>query len=148
MNMPPQLLSLPTCRDGFSSCNPAYAAMLGYSENELRFLEFSGMVHLEDRDANLQQGPASDFSRDTLIRDLVNRYFGKDSKVIWHISTAPYCGMLVGHASSMIALVTDITARKRYEEQIRESEQQLQLASDAAQLGTWRRDLTGRQHIA
>ena len=122
------------------SCNPAYAAMLGYSENELRGLEFSGLVHLEDRDANLQQVRHL-ISQEIPSFEIVNRYFGKDSKVIW---AHKHCSVLRdanGHASSMIALVTDITARKRYEEQIRESEQQLQLALDAAQLGTWRRDL-------
>ena len=37
----------------FQSCNPAYAAMLGYTEDELRALNFPNLIHPEDRETNI-----------------------------------------------------------------------------------------------
>ena len=37
----------------FQSCNPAYAAMLGYSEDELREHDFASLIHPEDHDTAL-----------------------------------------------------------------------------------------------
>ncbi|MGA7326292.1 MAG: PAS domain S-box protein, partial [Rhodomicrobium sp.] len=133
-------IAITDMRGRLQSCNPAFTAMLGYSEHELRQLDFRTLIHPEDRDANLQQVRRL-ISQEIPSFEIVNRYLGKDGKVIW---AHKHCSVLrdaYGRASSIIALVTDITARKRYEEQIRESEQQLQLALDAGQLGTWRRDL-------
>src|SRR6516162_10627499 len=39
----------------FRQCNPAYCALLGYSEQELHQIDFASLVHAEDREANLAE---------------------------------------------------------------------------------------------
>src|SRR5262249_33263542 len=36
-------------------CNPAFCALVGYSENELRGMHFGPLIHPEDRDDNLDK---------------------------------------------------------------------------------------------
>ena len=37
-------------------CNPAFCALVGYSENELRGMHFSALVYPDDRDPNSDRG--------------------------------------------------------------------------------------------
>jgi PAS domain S-box-containing protein len=131
----------------FQFCNPAYTAMLGYSEDELRRIDFSALIHPSDREANLAQSQRL-LAGQIPSFEIINRYVGKRGRVIWvqkHISLLRDAS---GRPTNMIALVTDITERKQYEEQIRETKERLQLALDAAQLGTWRRSVTEGAEVA
>src|SRR5260370_8783015 len=47
-----------TLSDGdgrFQQCNPAFCALIGYSENELRGVHFGSLIHPDDRDSNVNQ---------------------------------------------------------------------------------------------
>jgi PAS domain S-box-containing protein len=125
----------------FQSCNPAYTAMLGYSEDELRRIDFSRLIHPEDRGENLEQVRRLT-AREISSFELTNRYIGKDNKIIWVHKRISLIPETQGSAGHFFALVTDITERKRHEEQIREREERLRLALDGAQLGTWRWDVS------
>jgi PAS domain S-box-containing protein len=124
----------------FQSCNPAYAAMLGYSEAELRGLDFAALIHPEDRDANLAQ-VARLISNEIPSFETTNRYVGKGGRLIWVHKHVSLLRDARGRPTNLIALVTDISERKHCEEQLRESEERLQFALGAAQLGTWRWDI-------
>ena len=102
----------------FQSCNPAYSAMLGYSEEELRALLFQDLVHPEDRAANIAENRRL-LGQEIPAFEIVNRYVRKDGKSIW---VHKYISLLRDHSGTptgLIALVTDMTERRRQEEQIR-----------------------------
>jgi PAS domain S-box-containing protein len=101
----------------FQSCNPAYIAMLGYSEEELRAHACADLMHPDDHaDEMLQQkrligGDIGAFEHGT-------RYFNKAGEMLW---THRHVSLLrdgAGRPSNIIVLVTDITQHKRHEERI------------------------------
>jgi PAS domain S-box-containing protein len=101
-------------------CNPAYSALLGYTEEELRSVDFASLVHPEDREANLAQirrlqaGEISSF-------DIENRYLHKNGAPVWvhkFVSVLPGENGEPGH---LIALVTNTTGRHHAEQRASEA---------------------------
>ena len=102
----------------FQSCNPAFSAMLGYTEEEFNKLAIPDLQHPDDRDMNLDE-----------VRRLVtekipsfeisSRYLNKGGKVVWVHKRVSLLRDAAGRPTHIIALVTDITERKRHEEQIK-----------------------------
>ena len=64
----------------FQQCNPAFCRLVGYSEDELRAIDFSSLIHPEDHEANLAEirllksGKIPHFQ-------IENRYVRKDGQV-------------------------------------------------------------------
>jgi PAS domain S-box-containing protein len=102
----------------FCYCNPAYIKILGYTEQELRQLAFPKLVHPEDRDANMSQCQRL-IAREIPSFDIVNRYVGKDGKPLWVDKHVFLLRDSASRPCNMAVLVTDITERKRHEDQIR-----------------------------
>jgi PAS domain S-box-containing protein len=101
----------------FESCNPAYSAMSGFSEDELRGLNFLDLVHPDDREANLAENRRL-LAQEIPSFGISNRMVRKDGKLIWRYKYVSLLRNAAGTPASVIALVTDITERKRHEEQI------------------------------
>jgi len=98
----------------FVRCNPAYCAMIGYTEEELRHLAFPLLIHPDDREENQQ-------AVETLLKnkqpsfEIENRYIHKAGHAVW---VRKFVSMLYrkdGEPTHLISLVTDITERKRGE---------------------------------
>jgi PAS domain S-box-containing protein len=124
----------------FQSCNPAYIAMLDYSEEELRQLDSPALIHPEDRRTNLEKiGPL--VSQEIPSFEITNRFVAKNGRPIWVHKHVSLLRDAHGRPTNLIELVTDISERKQYEERLRQSEEHLQFALGAAQLGTWRWDI-------
>jgi PAS domain S-box-containing protein len=123
----------------FQSCNPAYTAMLGYTEEELRALVFADLVHPQDRETNLAENRRL-LAEDIPSFEIVNRYIRKDGGRLWVHKHISLLRDAAGHPLHIIALVTDITARKQVEQDLQASKDRLQLALEAAQLGAWQYD--------
>jgi PAS domain S-box-containing protein len=110
----------------FQQCNPAYSALLGYSEQELRQINFGSLVHPEDLEANLadlrrlQSGEVPSF-------EIENRYIHRDGQQIWVHKFVSVLPDETGKLAHLLALVTDITERKRAGAALRESEEKLRL---------------------
>ncbi len=100
----------------FQSCNPAYSSMLGFSEEELREMHFSDRVHPEDRETN-QVEIRRLLAQEIPSFEIVNRYMGKSGKGIWVHKHVSLLRDDAGEPFNIIALVTDMTERKRQEEQ-------------------------------
>jgi PAS domain S-box-containing protein len=99
----------------FKSCNPAYEAMLGYTQEEFRALASPGLVHPEDREdylANIRRL----LSEEVPTFEVLNRYVRKNGETLWvhkHVSLSPDAA---GRPSNIVVLVTDMTAHKLHEE--------------------------------
>lgn len=102
------------------SCNPAFAAMLGYREEELRGRHFQEItppgweaVDAEGMRQVLQQGFG------TLVE---KSYFRKDGTTVPVEAIGSLMRDAQGAPTGILVVARDITARKRAEEQLRESE--------------------------
>jgi PAS domain S-box-containing protein len=96
----------------FEHCNPAYCALLGYTEEELHQIEFASLVHPEDREANLAEihrlrtGKAPYF-------EIENRYVHKSGREVWVRKWVSVLPDMAGKPAHLMALVTDVTERRR-----------------------------------
>jgi PAS domain S-box-containing protein len=110
----------------FQHSNPAYAALLGYSQQELRQMDFASLVHPEDRETNLaelrrlQAGEVPSF-------EIENRYVHRDGRPLWVHKFVSVLPDETGKPAYHLALITDITERKRAAAALRESEEKLRL---------------------
>ncbi len=109
--------------------NPAVERMLGYEKEELRNKFFSEFTYPDD--LNIEMPLISELmagKRD--YYEIEKRYIRKDGQIIWirFIGTN-----FLGNDSeaSGLALLEDITERKRSEEVLRESEKRFKLLSEA-----------------
>jgi len=101
----------------FLSCNAAYASTIGYSEEELHALKFADLIHPDDKAENLAL--AQSLSRQEIANfEIENRYIAKDGRAVWVHKHASLVRNAAGKPKRMIALITDITERKRQEEKI------------------------------
>ena len=101
----------------FQSCNPAFAAILGYTEQELLSLDFHALVHPEDRAENVAAGVCLRAQRIPSF-ELFNRYIRKDGTVVWVHKHISLLRDAAGKPTHHVALVTDMSERKRHEEQV------------------------------
>src|SRR5712671_2996386 len=126
-------------------CNPAFCALVGYSENELRGVHFSALVHPDDLDRYSDRGLRTG---EVSAIEIENRYVHKNGRPVWVrkiISTLPDES---GKPSQFFALAIDISERKQKEELLRESEARLQFALDAGGAGMWESSLESEEVIA
>jgi PAS domain S-box-containing protein len=118
----------------FLAANAAYQAMLGYSEAELQALSFMDLTYEDDRAATW--GLITELleaQRPFFV--LAQRYWHKDGHIIWgniHMSLVP------GTASiprCLMAVVEDITERKRAEAALSQAQMELAHVTRVATLG-------------
>jgi PAS domain S-box-containing protein len=120
----------------FQECNPAYCALLGYTEKELRTIDFVSLIHPEDREANVVQvrrlrvGEIPSF-------EIENRYIHKNGEPVWVRKFVSVLHGEEGEPTHLIALVTNVTERKRAEEAINESEMRYRRIVETTNEGVW-----------
>lgn len=111
--------------------NPAFREMLGYSEEELRGMELRDFTHPDDIEADmvlyneLRAGKRDHFRKE-------KRYIHKDGRVVWGRVTASLVRGPEGEPLFSIGMVEDVTARKRVEQALRESEEKYRLLVETA----------------
>lgn len=110
-----------TLLDGtFIQCNPAYEGILGYSEEELRAVNFADLVHADDRAANMRDVARLLAGEITHI-EIENRYLRKDGAVVWVHKFVALLYDADGRATNLMALVTDVTGQRHLQEAQREA---------------------------
>jgi PAS domain S-box-containing protein len=99
----------------FQYCNPAYASTHGYTEVELRKLTTQDLVHPEDWPRHIPQIQLLTLEK---IRsfEIMNRCVGKTRDILWVHKHVSLLRDAAGRPESMMALVTDMTARKQAED--------------------------------
>lgn len=102
--------------------------MMGYSEEDLRNRPFSEITYPDDTQMNLDlyqellEGKRSFYH-------LEKRYIRKDGSIVWGDLTV---SMVHDNPPSIMAVVKDITERKRMENAIKESEERFRLIAEYA----------------
>lgn len=116
--------------------NRAYQEMVGYSEEELRDMSYMDITFEEDREINralaseLWEGKRRQFQ-------LEKRYRRKDGTSIWVRSTVSAAPGTQGKFRFGMAIVEDITERKRAEDALRRSEAYLAAGQGLSHTGSW-----------
>ncbi len=122
-------IAITDCEGRFQQCNPAYCSLLGYAEEELCHVEVASLIHPEDRDANMAEIRRLQ-SGDLPFFEIENRYVRKDGQSIWVRKFVSVLPDEPGKPARLMALVTDITERKRAEEELARQRELLQSIFD------------------
>jgi PAS domain S-box-containing protein len=110
--------------------------MLGYSEGELPGLNFIDITYDDERDANralfteLLQGRRQHFQTDI-------RYRRKDGSLMWARVHVSVIRNSEGTPHLVVAVIDDITERKRSEEELRESERRFRILLESIPHHVW-----------
>lgn len=100
-------------------CNPAFCAMVGYSDAELQNIEFRQITHPDDveRHSNLR---AAMMTGQIDNYDVTKRYIAKDGRIIWaSLTVTAVRDTAKGEVRYTVAVVEDVTERKRLEDHMR-----------------------------
>ena len=125
----------------FLMANPAYHAIVGYTQAELQEMDTRELTHPEDRfryDGLRARMIAGEF--DTFSDE--KRYLKKGGAAVWVRTTVSLVRSADRLPTHIIAVTEDITARRATEEKLRQSEVLLDIAGRTAQLGGWMLDLS------
>jgi PAS domain S-box-containing protein len=129
-------------RGRFLRVNARLSEITGYSREELLRMSFLDVTHPDDREAT-RQAAAGFFAGHARDYRLQKRYLRKDGRVVWvDVSAAPVRDA-TGRLLYTVAVIQDVTTRRRYEADLRGSEQRFRsLVSATAQI-VWTADADG-----
>ena len=120
----------------FFRINQRYCVIVGYTQEEMTSTTFMAITHPDDIQIDLDnmqkliKGEIREFSME-------KRYNHKDGSVVWvNLTVSPMFNM--GKEPEFhIAVVEDITERKKAEEALQESRERFSLAVEGASVGLW-----------
>lgn len=122
--------------------NQRWCEMLGYSEAELLQIKVAEVTHSSSLAATLEAvGRLAQGGPDFQIE---KNYQRKDGSVLVANSSVSALRGKDGEFLGLVAIVLDISESKRAEEVLRESEERLRLATEAAEMYSWEIDLHDR----
>jgi len=113
--------------------NKTYCEMLAYLEQELNQLTFVAITHPEDVETDLAYAEQL-FKGEIAGYQLEKRYIKKNGEIVWVNLTATAICDQDGKACYRLAMVEDITDRKRIQEALQETNQTLQALIQACPL--------------
>jgi PAS domain S-box-containing protein len=118
--------SITDLKGRFLEVNPAYCAITGYTEAELRALDFQAITHREDlartllRIRALVQGQIPAFT-------IKKRYVRKDGEIVWVKNNVSLIRDKQGQATNLLRLSQDLTKRRRLHRALEESKSKFRL---------------------
>jgi PAS domain S-box-containing protein len=127
--------------------NAAYCRMLGYTEEEMRTLNFAAVTHPDDLLLNRKW-------RDELLAGerenffIEKRYLKKGGDIVWARVGVSANRARGGGVATLMVISEDITERKRTEDALRHSEERLRLITNLVPLGIFAKDSAGRHIFA
>jgi diguanylate cyclase (GGDEF)-like protein/PAS domain S-box-containing protein len=127
----------------FTRVNQKLCNILGYSQDELLNLRFQQITHPDELQTNLGlQNDLLSGKIDTYAME--KRLLRKDGVAVWTNRTISLRRNANGAPHYAIAVIEDISDRKRLEAELREREQRLRLADENAPIGKGLASLDGR----
>ena len=131
----------------FVQVNRQYCEIVGLTETEMLATTVGAVTHPDDVERNFESR-ARLLSGEIRSFTMGKRYVRKDGSIVWvNLNVAPLWRpgeMPVHH----IAIVQDITERKRAEDALRRSERQLRTVLDALPVGVWFTDQSDKPVLA
>ncbi|QDV38428.1 PAS domain S-box protein [Tautonia plasticadhaerens] len=115
----------------FLRVNRILCEIVGYPEHELLRLDFQRITHPEDLEADLDQVRLT-LSGEIPSYRMEKRYFHKEGHVVWVVLSVALVRDEDGRPLHFVAMIEDITPRKRAEEAVRESERRFRELADSA----------------
>ena len=105
--------------------NPGFCKIVGYSEDEVRGLPIREITHPEDYEEE------EELTRQLLAGEIggysiEKRYLRKDGGIVWGQMTATFVRKESGEPFYMLAIIEDITERKRAEAELNKINEQLE----------------------
>ncbi len=117
--------------------NEKYCRITGYSAGELIGARFSDFTHPDDVDRDWALFQAA-VRGETPVYQNEKRYVRKDGAVVWVNVSAAMIRDEAARPVRTVAAIEDITERKRIEQALRESQEDLNRAQAVAHVGSWR----------
>lgn len=99
---------------GFGESNDAFCALIGYTREELGRMAFFDLVHPADREENLLMARRV-LSGQIPSFEIENRYVHKSGRSVWVRKFVSIAEEEDGLPAKLMALVTDVTERRRAE---------------------------------
>jgi diguanylate cyclase (GGDEF)-like protein/PAS domain S-box-containing protein len=140
-------IAVATPQGSYLQANAAYCRMLGYTEDELRTLNFASLTHPDDLSCNLKL-------RDELLAGhregffMEKRYLKKNGDILWTRDSVSATHAPGGEITSLMVIAEDITERKLAENALRQSEELLRLITNLVPHGIFAKDAAGRHIFA
>jgi PAS domain S-box-containing protein len=116
--------------------NDRYCQMLGYSPDEMRLKTLTEITHPDDRDEALS-GRRRLLAGEISSHTMEKRYVRKDQSIFWASLYRSLVRDRDGAPKYFIAVVEDISERKKAEAALRESEERFRNMADAAPVMVW-----------
>jgi PAS domain S-box-containing protein len=140
-------IAISTPQGNYLQANEAYCRMLGYTEAELRALNFAALTHPDDLDLNLEwRDELLDGRRDSFHME--KRYLKKSGEILWTRHSVSATRTPGGEISTLMVIAEDITERKRAEDARAQSEERLRLITNLVPQGIFAKDAAGRHIFA
>lgn len=126
-----------TTLDGlFTRVNRKLCKILGYAPKEMLGLTFQTLTHPDDREADLLAVQQL-LSGESEIYEREKRYCRKDGSVVWTHVTISLMRDSDRTATYFIAMIEDISSRKRHEAQQRQDMERFRLLADSMPQMVW-----------
>jgi PAS domain S-box-containing protein len=111
--------------------NKRYCEITGYSEQELRAMTFTDVVHPEDRERDIEAFRKV-LGGETDTWEIEKRYVRKDGKAIWVYLSGTVIRGPEGRPLHTTAVIQDISGRKEAEEALRTAKERFEILSETA----------------
>jgi diguanylate cyclase (GGDEF)-like protein/PAS domain S-box-containing protein len=128
---------------GFLRTNHKIGEIVGYDEQELSTRSLNDLSHPEDRDKDSTQFSLL-LDGQIPTYDVEKRFVRRDGSRIWVNLTMSMVSGPNGRPKYLIAVIEDISARKKSERALRESERKFRFVFEGASIGIAMLDMEGR----
>jgi PAS domain S-box-containing protein len=119
-----------------TAVNPALTNMLGYTADELKRLTFEQITHPDDRQISKQKLETLMAGHTDSYR-LEKRYLRKDGEIVWGDLSSSAIKDAKGNHTGTVGVISDITERKRIEEELRQRKEELSTVLDTIPAMVW-----------
>ncbi len=123
----------------FTEVNDRFCEIAGYGRGELLGRTMQSITHPDDLPRNVPLFEAAVAHGTPYTHE--KRYVRPDGSVVWVNNSVSTIYGPDGELTGVLAVSVDVTARKLAEAQLREAEERLRMATEAAGIGAWEWDI-------
>jgi len=116
--------------------NQRFCDIVGYTREETMTKTFDDITHPDDMESDWNQARRL-FAGEIENYTIEQRYYLKDGSIVWVNLTRSLARREDGSPDYFISFIEDISARKRSEEKLRDSEERFRILADTAPVMIW-----------